>query len=137
MAEGFAQSQADRDAQDAAALSQTFAVLDRPSEALEAIERAFELSPESVEFLRARATLATWSGDYGRARDSYERLAKLRPDDHDVVLNLGRVNAWAGRTDAAVDAYHAVPAPRARRGRRLDRAGADRRVARQLWRGLA
>ncbi len=104
-AEGFAQSQGDRDAHDAAALSQTFAVLDQPSEALEAIERAFELSPESVEFLRARATLATWSGDYGRARDSYERLAKLLPDDHDVVLNLARVSAWAGKTDAAVDAY--------------------------------
>jgi hypothetical protein len=34
VAEGFAQSQVDRDAHDAAALSQTFAVLDRPSEAL-------------------------------------------------------------------------------------------------------
>jgi tetratricopeptide (TPR) repeat protein len=103
-----AQAQGDRDPHDAtswAQLSQTLAVRGRPSEALEAIERAYALSPESVEFLRARATLATWSGDYGRARDSYERLAKLLPDDHDVVLNLARVAAWAGKTDAAVDAY--------------------------------
>jgi len=104
-AEGLAQSQVDRDAHEAAALSQTFAMANRPSEALEAIERAFALSPASVEFLRARGTLATWNGDYARARDSYERLAKLVPDDLEVVLSLGRVCAWAGNTDAAVAAY--------------------------------
>ena len=107
-AEGFAQPQAGGDADDAASwveLSQAFAVADQPAEALEAIEKAYQLSPDSVDFLRARATLATWSGDYGRARDSYERLARLQPDDHDVVLNLARVAAWAGKTDAAVDAY--------------------------------
>ena len=104
-AEGLAQSQVGRDAHEAAALSQTLAMANRPSEALEAIERAFALSPESVEFLRARGTLATWNGDYARARDSYERLAKLVPDDLEVVLSLGRVCAWAGSTDAAVAAY--------------------------------
>jgi tetratricopeptide (TPR) repeat protein len=86
-------------------LSQAYAVLDRPSAALDAIEHAVALSPDSIEWLRARATLATWAGDYGRARDSYRRLATLQPDDHDISLNLARVSAWAGRTDDAVTAY--------------------------------
>jgi tetratricopeptide (TPR) repeat protein len=58
-----------------------------------------------VEFLRARATLATWAGDYARARDSYLRLEVLLPADRDLVLNLARVSAWSGKTDAAVEAY--------------------------------
>jgi tetratricopeptide (TPR) repeat protein len=98
-------AEAPRDAALHQRLSQTYAVLNRPTDALDAIERAFELSPGSVGLLRARATLATWSGDHGRARESYQRLEKLLPDDRDVLLSLARVSAWAGRTDAAVDAY--------------------------------
>lgn len=86
-------------------LSQAYAVLDRPSAALEAIEHAVALSPDSIEWLRARATLATWAGDYDRARDSYRRLATLQPDNHDISLSLARVSAWGGRTDAAVSDY--------------------------------
>jgi Tfp pilus assembly protein PilF len=107
-ATSFAQSQAEPAPQDADSwvrTSQTFAVNNQPAQALDAIERAFELSPDSVDVLRARATLATWNGEYGTARDSYERLLKRLPGDHEAVLNLARVAAWAGKTDAAVDAY--------------------------------
>jgi tetratricopeptide (TPR) repeat protein len=86
-------------------VSQTYAMNKQPAEALDAIERAFELAPGSVDILRARATLATWNGNYGRARESYERLLKLLPGDHEAILNLARVASWAGKTDAAVDAY--------------------------------
>ena len=86
-------------------LSQAYAVLNRPAAALDAIEHAVALSPDSIEWLRARATLATWAGDYVRAQDSYRRLAKLAPGDTDLSLNLARVSAWGGRTDAAVEAY--------------------------------
>jgi len=97
--------EAPQDAQLYVRLSQAYAVLNRPAAALEAIEHAVALSPDSIEWLRARATLATWAGDYKRAQDSYRRLLKLEPDDRDTALNLARVNAWGGRTDAAVDAY--------------------------------
>jgi len=80
-------------------------MLDRPVDALEAAERALALSPNSVEFLRARATLATWAGEYARAADSYRRLVKLQADNSDVTLNLARVNAWGGQTDEAVQVY--------------------------------
>ena len=86
-------------------LSQAYAVLDQPLAALEAIEAALALSPDSVEFLRARATLATWLADYDRAQDSYRRLGIHEPENHETALNLARVSAWGGRTDAAVEAY--------------------------------
>ena len=86
-------------------LSQAYAMLDRPVDALEGAERALALSPNSIEFLRARATLATWAGEYARAADSYRRLVKLQGNDHDVTLNLARVNAWGGQTDEAVQVY--------------------------------
>ena len=86
-------------------LSQTYAMLQQPLPALDAIERALALSPDSVEFLRARGTLATWAADYDRAQDSYRRLCALQPDDHAALLSLARVNAWGGRTDASVEAY--------------------------------
>jgi len=97
--------EAPQDAQLYVRLSQAYAVLNRPAAALDAIEHAVALSPESIEWLRARATLATWTGDYKRAQDSYRRLLRLEPEDRDAALNLARVNAWGGRTDAAVDAY--------------------------------
>jgi tetratricopeptide (TPR) repeat protein len=93
---------------DAAALlrlSQAYAAADQPGPALDAVERAFALSPDSVDILRARGTLATWVADYDRAQDSYRRLGKLQPDDQEVFLSLARVSAWGGRTDAAVEAY--------------------------------
>jgi len=86
-------------------LSQAYALLNQPLAALDAIERAVALSPSAVDFLRARATLATWAQDYGKAQDSYRRLLELQPDDHELALNLARVSAWGGRTDSAVDAY--------------------------------
>ena len=58
-------------------LSQAYAVLDQPVAALDAVERALALSPDSVEFLRARGTLATWVADYGQAQDAYRRLSTL------------------------------------------------------------
>ena len=83
-------------------LSQAYAVLDQPLAALEAIERALALSPDSVEFLRARGTLATW---LGRLRPGAGRLsppvAGCSRTITTLSLNLARVSAWGGRTDAA------------------------------------
>ena len=97
-------------------LSQAYAVIDQPLAALEAIERALALSPDSVEFLRARATLATWS-------------RRLRPGTAIPIAvcreaAAGRSGCCArasrasapgpGRTDAAVDAYGRYLRARAR-----------------------
>jgi tetratricopeptide (TPR) repeat protein len=86
-------------------LSQGYAIANQPQAALDAIERAVALAPDRPELLSARGTLATWVGDYARARDSYQRLLKARPGDAEASLSLARVSAWSGQIDEAVDAY--------------------------------
>src|SRR6185295_19139607 len=67
-------------------LSQAYAVANRPKAALTAIEGALILEPQNAEYLRAGAILATWSGHYDRARDSYRQLARVQPLEPDVTL---------------------------------------------------
>lgn len=86
-------------------LSQTYAMAGYGEAAQRAIEAALALQPGKVEYIRARATLATWTGDYRGARDSYRQLAALYPEDLDIALALARVSAWAGDTDQAVKEY--------------------------------
>ena len=88
-----------------ARLSQAYAVVNQPLAALEAIEAAVLLAPASQDYLRARATLATWAADYKRAGDSYERLGARLPLEGDLLLSYARVSAWAGDTDEAVARY--------------------------------
>ncbi|MGH9314380.1 MAG: tetratricopeptide repeat protein, partial [Vicinamibacterales bacterium] len=88
-----------------ARLSQAYAWADQPVAALSAIEGALALEPDVPEYLRAKATLASWAGRYHAAGDAYRRLGRSLPDDPDVALGLARVSAWAGETDEAVDAY--------------------------------
>jgi tetratricopeptide (TPR) repeat protein len=110
--------------------SQAYASANQPVEALSAIERALALAPDVPEYLRAKATLATWAGRYGAAAAAYRRLGRLFPDDPELALALARVSAWAGDTDDAVDAY---------RGYLAVRSGADAvwlELARtESWRG--
>ncbi len=88
-----------------AKLSQAHAIAGQPAEALAAIEVALVQIPDSEEYLRARATLATWVADYSRARDSYRRLAKLKPEDVNLLVDYARVSAWDGATDEAAGLY--------------------------------
>jgi tetratricopeptide (TPR) repeat protein len=86
-------------------LSQAYSMAGRPAAAFEAIEGALILKPADIEYLRARATLATWIGEYAQAGDSYRRLAALVPADVDITLAFARVSAWSGDTNEAVHQY--------------------------------
>jgi tetratricopeptide (TPR) repeat protein len=88
-----------------ARLSQAYSVAGQPKAALDAIEGALALGPTAPEYLRARAVLATWIGDYERARVSYARLAKIEPDNVELMLAFARVSAWSGDTDESVSQY--------------------------------
>ncbi|HYO45553.1 MAG TPA: tetratricopeptide repeat protein, partial [Gemmatimonadota bacterium] len=87
-------------------ISRIQATRDKPQEALDAIDRAVVLEPSNVEFLRARAELASWAGDYARAEDSHRRLGELTGDPA-AELGLARIAAWRGRTAASIEHYHA------------------------------
>ena len=87
-------------------ISQIEAVRNHPHEALDAIDRAVALEPDNVEFLRSRAELASWAGDYERAEDSNRRLGTLTGEPA-AELGLARIAAWRGRTAASIEHYHA------------------------------
>lgn len=88
-----------------ARLSQAYAAQGHAIPALRAIEGALEIQPESDEYLRAHATLATWAGEYHAAAGSYRTLRQSHPNERALTLAFARVSVWAGSSDAAVSAY--------------------------------
>jgi tetratricopeptide (TPR) repeat protein len=89
-----------------ARVSSIQATRDKPREALAAIDRAVALEPDDVEYLRARAELASWAGDYPRAEDSHRRLLALTGEPS-AELGLARIAAWRGRTAESIRHYRA------------------------------
>jgi tetratricopeptide (TPR) repeat protein len=86
-------------------LSQAYSTAGQPGPALNAIEGALAIQPNGVDFLRARAVLSTWLGDYRRAQDSYRRMAAVATLDGETTLAFARVSGWAGDTNEAVNQY--------------------------------
>lgn len=88
-------------------LSQAYAAAQEGPPALAAIKRAVELEPNNPTYLRARGDVATWTGDYALALDSFERVLATSPQDADALLGAARAAARSGKTDAAVPRYRA------------------------------
>ena len=80
-------------------LSQTYPDLKDVKNASAAIERAVQLEPKNLEFLRARADLAAWGSDYPTALDSYNRILAIAPGDPGAILGIARISAWQGQLD--------------------------------------
>ena len=79
-------------------LTQVYSILNEPNRAFVEIEKAVELDPKNIEYLKSRAQIANWIGKSEIARDSYKRILALSPDD-ETLLNLARTEAWAGELD--------------------------------------
>lgn len=79
-------------------------VADAPA-ALTAIERAIALEPKNLEYLRTRADLAAWQGDYATAIDSHQRILEIAPNDAGARLGIARVRYWQSELEASKAAY--------------------------------
>jgi tetratricopeptide (TPR) repeat protein len=88
-------------------LSQAYAAAQNGPAALAAANRAVELEPGNVTYLRARGEVATWTGDYALALDSFERILANTPQDADALLGAARAGSRSGKKDAAVRRYRA------------------------------
>lgn len=88
-------------------LSQTYPSVVDAKNAMAAINRAVQLEPKNLEYLRAQADLAAWGSDYETALDSYSRILQIAPDDPGAVLGIARLEAWKGEIDAAAKQYQA------------------------------
>lgn len=86
-------------------LSQTYPDLKDVKNASAAIERAVQLEPKNLEFLRARADLAAWGSDYPTALDSYNRILAIAPGDPGAILGIARISAWQGQLDNSAKYY--------------------------------
>jgi tetratricopeptide (TPR) repeat protein len=73
--------------------------------AVDAIERAIALDPNNLEYLRTRADLAAWRGDYAMALDSHRRILAIAPDDPGARLGIARVHYWQSQLDKSARAY--------------------------------
>ena len=116
-------------------LSQAYAAAGHATAAQRALEAALAVRPDSDEYLRAHATVATWAGDYDAASSSYRKLRQGHPAESDLTLALARVNVWAGHTDAATRLYRDYLATPDACRRRVARARACRGMAREFCRG--
>lgn len=86
-------------------LAQSYPTEKEAAAAAAAIERAVELDPKNLEYLRTRADLAAWRGDYAMALDSHQRILAIAPDDAGARLGIARVNYWRSELDDSAVAY--------------------------------
>jgi tetratricopeptide (TPR) repeat protein len=70
----------------------------------ERVNTAASLTPSDPEAHFARAWVATLAGDAGAAARAYEEAVRLRPRDHVLWLELGKVRERAGDTEGALSA---------------------------------
>ena len=94
-------------------LGNLYCLLQRPDEALCHLERAAELAPEDIGFLRdlADAHLAE-AGDLEKALTLYNKALALKPDDIETLLRIGNLCAAQNRVDDARYFYDRVLAVR-------------------------
>ncbi|MBI5751560.1 MAG: tetratricopeptide repeat protein [Hydrogenophilales bacterium] len=86
-------------------LAQSYPSVKESREAAAAIERALELDPKNLEYLRTRADLASERSDYAMALDSYRRILAIAPDDPGALLGIARVHYWRSQPAASAAAY--------------------------------
>jgi tetratricopeptide (TPR) repeat protein len=98
---------APRDPVPYAKLSEVHAVLNEPQQALAAINRAVELEPKNIQFLKVRGVQGAWNKDYQTASDSFSRVLALDPKDSEAKLGLARATVQLGNKDRGVKEYQA------------------------------
>ena len=80
-------------------------IMERPREAVEQYRRAVAAAPEDTEARRSLAMALRATGDLDGALRELEEAARLAPDDHVVLFDLGNVELARGAHQAAADAF--------------------------------
>ena len=74
------------------------------AQALEGINKAVALSPETVRYLVAKQEIAASANDPETAADAASRIYAMEPTD-ERLLELARLNVWANRLDESRDQF--------------------------------
>lgn len=78
---------------------------DEPQKALESIDRALELDPNNIKYLKAKAVISNWGGSTDIAVGTYKRILELSPEDETALLDLARSQSWNDELDDSVKNY--------------------------------
>ncbi len=89
-------------------ISQAFRQLDRPQDALQALEHAIPISEHPKELLMARAVLLRQTGGIPTAQQAWRELAERYPGDADILAGLAEQEVEAGNIAGAVQAGKAA-----------------------------
>jgi tetratricopeptide (TPR) repeat protein len=89
-------------------ISQAFSQLDRPQDALQALEHAIPISEHPKELLMARAVLLRQTGGIPAAQQAWRELAERYPGDADILAGLAEQEVEAGNIAGAVQAGKAA-----------------------------
>jgi len=89
-------------------LSEAYAAIHLPEEALQAARTAVELAPDDVVMLAWFADQALILGARKEATSALTRAVQLDPERINLLIRLGEVFSQSGDTEAAVEAYHQV-----------------------------
>ncbi|MEE4316081.1 tetratricopeptide repeat protein [Erythrobacter dokdonensis] len=110
MAESDARSAASAPLQALAAIDRARALvaLGRSEEALAALGRATQLTPDNTEAWLLNATLLRRLDRLGLAQEAIERAASLAPGNPEIGLEAGVIAVLSGRDEAARESWQSV-----------------------------
>lgn len=89
-------------------LSEAYAAINLPDEALQAAQTAVELAPDDVAILAWYADQALILGARKEAISALTRAVQLDSQRTDLLIHLGEVLAQSGDVEAALETYHQV-----------------------------
>lgn len=72
-------------------LSQIYATQKDPKNALLAIDKALNIEPNNLTYLKSKAILATWLANYSMAVETYQHMLTLSPNNKIAVKGLALV----------------------------------------------
>ena len=84
-------------------LSEIYAELNQPGEALLEINQAVKLKPDDIEYLTARANIANWNNKFDIALDSDKRILALSPDNAQALTGISFVESLIKKAHATLD----------------------------------
>lgn len=86
-------------------ISELYAMSQQPKPALFYINKALQIEPNNIPYLKAKGRLASWAGQRPEALSAYQHILSLSPNDEEAMLQYAHTLATIGKTDQALIAY--------------------------------
>ncbi len=85
-------------------LGKAYGEMNNLPQAVISLNKALELRPEEISFLRMLAKTYERQGQMHLAIETYHRAAGIQPENHEIYNNIGVLNGMIGNIDGAIAA---------------------------------